>query len=168
MDTRNQAFAEADRDAGDSNWGIGCKAHERFVHAVTRLAETTPWLRVHRDGLSFVSMVGGVAVRAYRGPADKPHARHVHAAQLEAERAAVDPRQLALPFAFEEPPPVDKWAWLMAVETNDEGRAERVVFFQANAAGQTRNAWVAPLAPREAHSSSRAARPRMTMSSAVS
>ena len=33
----------------------------------------------------------------------------------------------------------------MAVETDDEGRALRVVFFQANEAGERRYAWVAPL-----------------------
>jgi hypothetical protein len=106
---------------------------------------------VHRDGLSFVSVVDGVAVRAYRGPADKPHARHVQAAQLESDReGAVDPRQLALPFGLAEPAPVEKWAWLMAVETDVEGRAVRVVFFQANAAGETRNGWIAPLGGEEA------------------
>src|SRR5881409_3783312 len=86
--TRNQALAEANRDAGDTNWGIGCKAHERFVHAVSRLAATSEkgWLRVHRDGLAFTTIVEGVAVRAYRGPADRPHHRHVQAAQLEMER----------------------------------------------------------------------------------
>ena len=49
--------------------------------------------------------------------------------------APVDPRQLALPFGFVEPEPSEKWAWLMAVETDAEGRALRVVFFQANAVG---------------------------------
>jgi hypothetical protein len=144
VETRGQALAEADREAGDTNWGIGCKAHERFAHAVTRLSETTErsWLRVHRDGLSFVSFVEGIAVRAYHGAADRPQARHVYAAQLES-RAPVDPRQLAL-FGGNEPEP-EKWAWLMAMETDDEGRALRIVFFQANAAGSTRHAWTAPV-----------------------
>jgi hypothetical protein len=33
----------------------------------------------------------------------------------------------------------------MAVETDMEGRAVRVVFFQASAAGETRHAWIAPV-----------------------
>jgi hypothetical protein len=149
IDTRNQALAEADRDAGDTNWGIGCKAHERFVHRVSRLAETTErsWLRVHRDGLSLVSVIEGVAVRAYHGDSDRPHARHVMAAQVElfnsAYAAGVDPRQLSL-FAPIEPADGERWAWLMAVETDTEGRPVRVVFFQATASGETRSAWVAP------------------------
>jgi hypothetical protein len=150
VNVRNQALAEANRALGDTNWGIGCKAHERFVHAVEKLAITErAWLRVHRDGLSFTSFIEGVPVRAYRGEADHPSARHVYAAQHPDGREVpkVDPRQLA--FGFDEPrveeDPESKWVWLMAVETDAEGRAVRVVFFQANALGQTQNRWVAPL-----------------------
>jgi hypothetical protein len=152
VETRAQAIAEADREAGDTNWGIGCKAHERFAHAVTKLSETTErsWLRVHRDGLSFVSFIEGVAVRAYHGAADRPHARHVYAAQSESHREPVDPRQLALPFAGGAAvEPSERWAWLMAMETDEEGRALRIVFFQANAAGEKRYAWVAPMADED-------------------
>jgi hypothetical protein len=151
VDVRNQALSEANRALGDTNWGIGCKAHERFVHAVEKLATGAErsWLRVHRDGLSFTSFVEGVAVKADRGEADHPHARHVYAAQHESDRETpkVDPRQLS--FGFEQPraeeDPESKWVWLMAVETEADGRAVRVVFFQANALGQTRHRWVAPL-----------------------
>jgi hypothetical protein len=149
VETRAEALAEADREAGDTNWGIGCKAHERFCHRVQKLAETTErsWLRVHRDGLSLVSFFEGVAVRAYHGDAERPHARHVYAAQAESHREAPDPRQLALAFGDEMVlPPAERWAWLMAVETDDEGRAEQVVFFQANAQGAKRHRWVAPVA----------------------
>jgi len=149
-ETRAQALREADREAGDTNWGIGCKAHERFAHAVTKRAETTErsWLRVMRDGLSFVSFIEGVAVRAYHGPADRPHARHVYAAQAEAHREPVDPRQLALPFGGDARSlePSERWSWLMAMETDEEGRALRVVFFQANMVGARRYSWVAPVA----------------------
>jgi hypothetical protein len=159
VETRAQALAEADREAGDTNWGIGCKAHERFAHAVTRLSDTTEksWLRVHRDGLSFVSFIEGVAVRAYHGAADRPHARHVYAAQAESHREPVDPRQLGL-FANEAPAVAEseRWVWLMAMETDDEGRALRVVFFQANAMGATRYSWVAPV-PTEGPDAPRAA-----------
>jgi hypothetical protein len=161
VDTRNQALAEANREAGDTNWGIGCKAHERFAHSVAKLAETSErsWLRVHRDGLAFTSYVEGVAVRAFRGEADHPSARHVYAAQLESESEdeAFDKRQLALPFAWQPPPqpkendPAERWVWLMAVETDAEGRAVRVVFFQANALGHTRHRWIAPLAGEAPH-----------------
>lgn len=148
VETRAQAIVEANRELGDTNWGIGCKAHERFCHAVTKLAETTEksWLRVHRDGLSFVSFIEGIAVRAYHGAADRPQARHVYAAQIEGRSGPpVDPRQTAFNFGLMEPEPPEKSAWLMAVETDDEGRAVRVVFFQASGTGGTRHAWCAPL-----------------------
>ena len=148
VETRTQAIAEADREAGDTNWGIGCKAHERFAHAVTKLSLTTErgWLRVQRDGLSFVSFIEGVAVRAYHGAADRPHARHVYAAQAESRQEAVDPRQLALPgLEVLSAEPAERWVWLMAMETDDEGRALRVVFSQANTVGARRYSWVAPL-----------------------
>src|SRR4051794_30743728 len=76
IDTRNQAFDEARPELGDTSWGIGCKAHERYVHAVSRLVDSGehPWLSVHKDGLSFTSFVEGVAIRAYRGPSERPHA----------------------------------------------------------------------------------------------
>src|SRR5262249_8520574 len=50
VETRNRAFGEANRDQGDTNWGLGCKAHERFCHALCVLAEgaESPWLRVRR------------------------------------------------------------------------------------------------------------------------
>ena len=35
IETRNRAFEEANRNEGDTNWGLGCKAHERFCHALT-------------------------------------------------------------------------------------------------------------------------------------
>jgi hypothetical protein len=147
VQTRAQALAEADREAGDTNWGIGCKAHERFVHAVTKLAASPEqsWLRVYRDGLSVVSFIEGVAVRAYHGDAERPHARHVYAAQAESQRDAPDPRQLTL-FGAEPLAPSERWVWLMAVETDPEGRALQVVFFQANVEGATRYKWVAPVA----------------------
>jgi hypothetical protein len=164
VETRNQALAEANRELGDTNWGIGCKAHERFAHSVAKMAETTEraWLRVHRDGLSFTSLIEGVPVRAYRGEADHPSARAVYAAQLESEqRDDVDPRQLALPFGWQEPAKDgERWFWLMAVETDTEGRAVRVVFFQASGTGATRNPWVAPVGGDESDRRPRTVRER--------
>ena len=140
VDTRNRALAEADRDAGDTNWGIGCKAHERFVHAVSRLAARGEhgWLRVHREGLSFTSIIDGISVRAYCGSADAPQQRHIQAAYHDRDRG--DRRQLALPFASTGAVD-DGWVWLMAVEIDDAGRAVRVVFFQANEYGETRSSY---------------------------
>jgi hypothetical protein len=148
VEARSSALADARRDEGDTNWGIGCRAYERFVHKLTKAAGCGehPWLDLIRDGLSFTVVVEGVFVRAYTGRADKPEMKHVLAAQIELERA--DDRQLALPFFGGAPAPVPddpSFVWLMAVETSDAGAPTRVVFFQANPEGLTRNAWDAPL-----------------------
>ncbi|WP_437783652.1 hypothetical protein [Sorangium sp. So ce1097] len=156
VDVRNKAFSEANREEGDTSWGIGCKAHERFGHALCKLSESGkhPWLSVHRDGLFFMPHIEGIAVRVYRGPADRPSQRHLDAARIEHNRRS-EPRQMAFSFMGQATEPDGPWFWMMAVETDVEGRALRAVFFQANEAGGTRNAWEAPVerlpdAPAEA------------------
>lgn len=146
FDVRNKAFREANREEGDTSWGIGCKAHERFGHALCRLSESGnhPWLTVYRDGLYLMPHIEGVAVRVYRGPADKPSQRHLEAARSEHNRRS-EPRQMAFSFMGQEIEPDGPWFWMMAIETDVEGRALRAVFFQANEAGGTRNAWEAPV-----------------------
>lgn len=145
IETRNRAFAEANRDEGDTNWGLGCKAHERFCYALTQLAEgaESPWLRVRREGLSFTTFVEHVPVRVYRGSALRPPMRHVRS--MAAEARTVDDRQLSLFGLLGEPPAeTTPWFWMMAVETFDDGRVQRVVFFQIEETGATRNHWEPP------------------------
>ena len=150
VEARASALADARRDEGDTNWGLGCRAYERFVHRLVKAAGSgdNPWLDLLRDGLSFTVVVEGVLLRAYTGRADKPELKHVLAAQVELERA--DDKQLALPFlGGPAPAPVIEdasFVWLMAVETDEAGAASRVVFFQAIPEGHTRNAWDAPMA----------------------
>jgi hypothetical protein len=141
---RNKVFAEANRDEGDTNWGLACRAHERLGHALERLAADGqhPWLTVIRDGLYLMPLVDGVPVRPFRGPADRAPARHLDALRAEAERNR--PKQTAFSFmdaADSEGP----WFWLMAVETDVLGQVARVVYFQANDAGETRHPWECPL-----------------------
>lgn len=145
VEARWSALADAKREEGDTNWGIGCRAYERFVHRVVEAAKGAgnEWLGVLRDGLSVIVLIEGVPVRAFTGRADKPDPRHVHAAQIELE--IPDDRQLALPFFDLRAEPSDRWGWLMAVETDDHGRPARVVFFQADSTGRTRNAWSPPM-----------------------
>lgn len=142
IETRNRAFSEANREEGDTNWGLGCKAHERFCHALGQLAEgaESPWLRVRREGLSFTTFVEHLPVRVYRGLAIRPPMRHVRSMALE--KRLVDDRQLDL-FAAASVPSTP-WFWMMAVETFDDGRVRRVVFFQVDEAGNTRNHWEPP------------------------
>jgi hypothetical protein len=160
VETRNKVFAEANRDEGDTNWGLGCRAHERLGHALERLVRDArhPWLTVNREGLYLMPLIDGVAVRPYRGPADRPSARHLDAVRFEHGRR--QPKQVM--FSFMEPVETDgPWFWLMAMETDAEGKVLRVVFFQANESGETRHPWDCPLdglttrLPRPAESSER-------------
>lgn len=142
IETRHRAFSEAHREEGDTNWGLGCKAHERFCYALCQLAEgsESPWLRVRREGLSFTTFVENVPVRVYRGLVLRPPMRHIRSMALE--KRLVDERQLALfadPALSEAP-----WFWMMAVETFDDGRVRRVVFFQVDESGNSRNHWEPP------------------------
>jgi hypothetical protein len=147
--TRNRAFAEADRDAGDTNWGLACKAHERLMFALGRLAASGehPWLEVVREGLYVMPLIEGVPVRLYRGAPDRPGSRHLDAVRLEYERSRPAQPQMAFDFLGG---PVDDgpWYWLMAMETGPGGMVSRVVFIQANDAGETRHPWECPLEER--------------------
>jgi hypothetical protein len=141
---RNRAFSEADREAGDTNWGLACKAHERLMHALSRLSGEHPWLTVVREGLYVMPLIDDVPVRLYRGAADHPGSRHLEAVRLEYERTRSARSQMAFDFmatAADGGP----WYWLMAMETDAAGTVSRVVFVQANDAGETRHPWECPL-----------------------
>jgi hypothetical protein len=140
METRNRAFSEANREKGDTNWGLGCKAHERFCHALATLAEgaESPWLRVRREGLSFTTFVEHLPIRVYRGSVLRPPMRHVRTMALE--QSQVDERQLSLFGGFAREREAH-WFWMMAVETFEDGRVKRTVFFQVDEAGNSQNHW---------------------------
>jgi hypothetical protein len=141
--TRNKAFAEADREAGDTAWGLACKAHERLMHALERLAVEHPWLTVVRDGLYVMPHVEDVPIRLYRGAPDRPGSRHLEALRLEHERSQAARSQMA--FDFMGGSADGPWYWLMAMETGPDGMVDRVVFVQANDAGETRHPWECPM-----------------------
>jgi hypothetical protein len=151
-EVRNKVFAEADREAGDTNWGLACRAHERLGHALVRTASegTYPWLSVSREGLYLMPLIDGIPVKPYRGAPQKPGSRNLDAVRGETSRS--QPKQTA--FSFMDGLDTDgPWFWLMALETDEAGRIAKVTFLQANEAGETRHPWVCPLdapAPVEA------------------
>ncbi|APR80291.1 Hypothetical protein A7982_05638 [Minicystis rosea] len=160
-ETRNKVFAEADREAGDTNWGLACRAHERLGHALVRLAEDGkhPWLTVSREGLYLMPRIEGVPVRAYRGAPDRPASKHLDA--LRAETTRHPPKQTM--FSFMDAADQDgPWFWLMALETDESGQIARVTYLQANEAHETRHAWTCPLdeEPVEVPERKRAAPPK--------
>lgn len=145
--TRNRAFSEADRQAGDTNWGLSCKAHERLMFALSRLSGEHPWLTVIRDGLYVMPFIEDVPVRLYRGDPERPTSRHLDAVRLEYERSQPARPQMAFGF-MDIPTESGPWYWLMAMETDAAGMVSRVVFLQANDTGETRHPWECPLEAR--------------------
>lgn len=149
---RNRVIAEANREEGDTNWGLACKAHERLGHALSRAAELgeVPWLTVNRDGLYLMPLIEGTPIRIYRGLAERPGARHLDALRAESERAQPVQKQTCFSFMDMAPAaPVEvvedgPWYWLLALETDIEGRVLRAVYFQSNEAGDARHHWVVP------------------------
>ena len=148
---RNRAFAEADRAAGDTNWGLACKAHERLMFALGRLAADGehPWLTVTRDGLYLMPRVEDVPVKVFRGSANRPSTRSLDALRLEHERAQAAAPQMAFGFMVGGEDDGGPWYWLVALETDEAGMVARAVYVQANDAGETRYPWTCPFALEE-------------------
>lgn len=142
--TRNRAFSTADREAGDTNWGMACKAHERLMTALGRLSAKHPWLAVVREGLYVMPLIDNVPVRLYRGAPDKPGSRHLEAVRTEHERSRPAHSRMVFDF-MAAPDDGGPWYWLMAMETDAAGQVSRVVYVQANDAGVTRHPWECPL-----------------------
>lgn len=136
---RRDAFALAARDMGDDGWSIGCRAYAFSRHRLKRVADSRehPWLRIMEDGLHFVFLIGQVPVRFYRGPASEPTARVLRRHETEAQ-------QLQLALGLGEG---DGLAFRIALETNDKGGVERVVFLVLRGEeGQAECVWPIPLA----------------------
>lgn len=74
---RRDAADAHEADRGDTAWGLGCRSHERSMHAITNAAQgiAADWLQVVEPGLHFVFAIGGVPFRFYRGEADSPPTR---------------------------------------------------------------------------------------------
>lgn len=69
---REDALLVHEPDKGDGPWGYGCRALERQIDVVKKLAEQENWLTVLEDRRHFVFQIGKVPVRFYKGRASKP------------------------------------------------------------------------------------------------
>ncbi len=127
-------------EKGDDAWTFGCLAYRRSCFALERLARSgdCPWLEVKLEGLACTIVIGGVALKFYRGEAEKPAARTLRKGldELLQERFAF--------YGFELDSSEGDWLWMMAIETHLDGTVARVAFFQANAANETRHLYLLP------------------------
>lgn len=138
---RRDAMAMASYELGDDAWSVGCRAFAFGRHRLQRAAESGdyPWLEVLDDSAHFVFVIGGnghgVPVRFYRGAAEDPTERTLRQQELEAE-------QLSLALGEDA---AQGLAFRFAVETDPQGRVDRVVFLALRGEDQVECFWPVPL-----------------------
>ncbi len=121
---RRDAMAMASYELGDDAWSVGCRAFAFGRHRLQRAAQSGdyPWLDILDDSAHFVFVIGGngngVPIRFYRGAAEDPTDRTLRQQELEAE-------QLSLALGEDA---AQGLAFRFAVETDPQGRVDRVVF----------------------------------------
>jgi len=133
---RHDALPFHEPSKGDTNWGLGCRVHERTCHAIKEASNNQPWLDVIDSSLHFVFSVGGVPIRFYRGEAENPNPRHLNRRYSE-----IEAQQLAFEFHLED----RQWLWRMAIETDFDGEVFRIVMVQVSEGGDVKNIWTIPL-----------------------
>lgn len=133
---RHEALLMHEPSKGDTNWGLGCRAHERTCHAIKEATDYQPWLDVIDPSLHFVFSIGGVPIRFYRGEADNPNPR-----QLNRRYPEIEAQQYAFEFHHEDV----QWLWRMAIETDFDGEVLRIVMVQVSESGDIKNMWPVPL-----------------------
>jgi hypothetical protein len=141
---RNGCADEYRPEKGDDPWCLGCRAYRwtcAEFRALASVAEN-PWLTMTEEGLRCTIRIGDTPLKFYRGAAEQPNSRSLRSALLETLAMA----QTRIKFYDDEMSEEQAgWAWLMAIDTDDEGRALQVVVFEANAEGETRNLWRIPI-----------------------
>lgn len=114
---REDALLAHEPEKGDRPWGYGCRALERQIDAIKKLAEVEPWLTILEEGRHFVFQVGSVPMRFYKGHASKPKPN-----SLQQRVPELTAQQRAFPFAEDQ-----HWIWRFAIETEVTGRVARIV-----------------------------------------
>jgi hypothetical protein len=130
------------RDERDDPWCCFCRAYTWTRRAFAQLESNqgADWLRTTESGLAFTLYIGGVAMKFYRGRAAQPKTSSFRSGVKEMLA------QSRLDFLEEDiRTETDGWFWLMAIDTDVEGRVLDVVVFQANARQETRYPWSIPL-----------------------
>ena len=127
----------------DDAWCTGCRAYSWTCSTFAGLAKTEEhkvWLRTTRSGLTFTLYIGDVPVKFYRGKAEDPKANTLRSgvrAMLQQERLAFLEDEISSE--------TEGWFWLLAIDTDYDGRVLEVIAMQANAQGETRYSWSIPL-----------------------
>src|SRR6478672_8872861 len=138
---RRDALAMASYALGDDPWSVGCRAFAFGRHRLQRAASSGdyPWLAVLDDSAHFVFVIGGngngVPVRFYRGTAEVPTGRTLRRQEVEGQQLSLALGETA----------AAGLAFRLAVETDEAGRVERVVFLALRGEARVDCCWPVPL-----------------------
>src|SRR3954470_12703109 len=138
---RRDALAMASYELGDDPWSVGCRAFAFGRHRLQRAARSGdyPWLEVLDDSAHFVFVIGGegkgVPVRFYRGAAAEPTERTLKRQEVEVQQLSLALGEVA----------AEGLAFRLAVETDDAGRVDRVVFLALRGEDRVECFWPVPL-----------------------
>lgn len=129
---RAEAADSHEPDKGDTAWGLGTRGHERTIFAITNAASgiASEWLTVIEPGLHFVFAIGGVPIRFYRGEAESPPTKSLK--RNYPEIAAQRQMAFTIP-GFDVPARVKatgEYVLRIAIETDVDGRADRIVLVE--------------------------------------
>lgn len=126
----------------DNPWCLGCRAYSWTCSILAEMAmrDDCQWLRTRSGGLAFTFYVDGVAFKFYRGKAEEPKSNSLRSGVRE--MLSVN----RLDFMEDEiRQEAEGWFWLLAIDTDVDGRVLEVVVFQANERGEIRHPWSIPL-----------------------
>lgn len=137
-------------EKGDDRWVIGCRAHRWLFRELKNMHESGqhPWMDLSWHGLHFSLAVDREHIRIYSGdPEGRPSERHLAACLRELERRAADAdaqRSLFSTIADYDQHTPDNigWFWMLAVDTDEEGRVLRTGVLQANENREPRNVYI--------------------------
>lgn len=124
----------------DSPWCLGCRAYSWTCSVLTEMAVDCHWLRCRAGGLAFTFYVDGIPFKFYRGKADEPKSNSLRSGVRE--MLSVNRLDFLEKEIVQE---LEGWFWLLAIDTDVDGRVLEVVVFQANERGEIRHPWSIPL-----------------------
>jgi len=129
---RHDAVSTYDVQAGDTPWGLGCRAYDRSRTTLIRKSESIPWLTITDSSLQLVFNIGNVPIRFYRGDPESPKTNTLACSFPELE-------QLNLAF----PNQTADLLWRFAIETDATGYVRRVTFIGTDQNGNVHCSWIA-------------------------
>jgi hypothetical protein len=137
-DVRDGAVLLHDVEAGDSNWGLGCRIYDRIIGRIRRASITTPWLTVLPESqtLRLTFAIGSLPLKIYRGDADEVPGKFL-------VRSFAELDQMELAFAIHG---VDSTNLLrIAVEPDASGKTSAVTLVEVEKSGNPLRIFQIPL-----------------------